>query len=367
MNKPRSAKRKGFPPNLYQKPDGYFWYRNPLNRKVKGLGRDRAMAFQESRAANAAIANMKKSDLVEWVSGIEQKTLEQWLDDYLPMWMEETSPAKGTVVYAKLMLTRIRKFDFAWMNMKDITTQHVSTALDKLIKESTPSVALNLRTRLSDVFRMAETKGLIETGKNPVSATSVPKYEVKRERLSLEQYQSIYKHASHWLKNAMDLALLTGQRRGDIANLKFADYRDGSLFITQIKTGFKLQQDGKIRLQAVNLSIEEVVKRCRTFVISKYLLHHVRTSGTYTKGDKIADDTLAAAFKVAREKAGIKAEEGSTPPTFHEIRSLSERLYKKEYGQEFAQSIMGHKHAKMTAEYDDLRGGGWKIIEAKAN
>lgn len=365
MNKPRSTKRKGFPPNLYQKPDGYFWYRNPLNGKVKGLGRDRALSFQEARAANAALAAMNKSSLVEWVSGIEQKTLAQWCDDYFDLWIAETSPAVGTVNYAKIILNRIRKFDIAWMNLKDITTQHVSSALDKLLAESTPSVALNLRTRLSDMFRMAETKGLIETGKNPVSSTSVPKYEVSRERLSLEQYRAIYAKAPQYLKNAMDLALLTGQRRGDIVAMKFADYREGSLFITQGKTGFKLQQDGQIRLSAVNLSIDDVIKRCRTFVISKYMLHHVKRAGRYNKGDPINAVSIQTSFKKARDAAGIVAEEGREPPTFHEIRSLAERLYKQEYGQEFAQAIMGHKHAKMTAEYDDLRGGGWKVVKAK--
>lgn len=365
MGAPRSAKRKDWPLNLYQKSDGYFWYKNPNSGKTHGIGHDRAHAFREARAANAALASLKPSSLVEKVLGLEQKTFLQWLDDYLPLWEKETSPAAGTIEGAKRLLNRMKTFDMAWMNMKDITTQHVSTAIDKLLSESTPSVAINLRARLSDVFRMAETKGLIDTGRNPVTATSVPAYEVKRERLSLEQFLAIRKLVPPWAQNAMDLALLTGQRRGDIVEMKFADFREGSLFITQAKTGYKLQQDGKIRLEAINMSIEEAVKKCRTRVISKNLIHHHRSSGNYKAGNKVSEDGLTAAFKSGRIASGIEATEGRTPPTFHEIRSLAERLYKKEYGQEFAQSIMGHKHAKMTAEYDDTRGGDWKIISAK--
>jgi integrase len=71
---------------------------------------------------------------------------------------------------------------------------------------------------------------------------------------------------------------------------------------------------------------------------------------------------IERAFIAAREDAGIEAQEGRTAITFHEIRSLAERLYRDEFGPEFAQSILGHKSAKTTEKYDDLRGG-WKVVE----
>lgn len=39
---------------------------------------------------------------------------------------------------------------------------------------------------------------------------------------------------------AMDLALVTGQRREDIVNMKFSDVFDNRLYVTQIKTGMKI-------------------------------------------------------------------------------------------------------------------------------
>ena len=258
---------------------------------------------------------------------------------------------------------RFRLAEFAWMQVGDITTKHVADYLDTL---TAVSVAINARARLHDIFRMAETKGMIETGKNPVSATSIPEYVVKRERLSLEQFLAIRAKVVPWAVNAMNLALMTGQRREDIAAMKFADYRNGYLFIVQGKTGHKLQQQGSIRLEAVGMSIDDAVKQCRDRVISKFLCHHVRTSGVYKAGNAVSTDGITKVFADARDELGIVASgPDKSPPTFHEIRSLAERLYKKEYGQEFAQSIMGHKHAKLTAEYDDLRGGGWAVVEVK--
>jgi len=365
MGARRSLKHKEFPPNLYRQESGYFYYRNPENGKIKGLGRDRAAAFQSARSANAALANLTKCDLVAWVSGVEQYSLSDWLDKYIDLWTEKKKPTPGTLATAKRYMTRIKKADFAWMQVKDVTTRHIADFLSDFERSSTASVTLNLRARLHDAFEWAQNFGLTETGKNPVSSTIIPDYEVKRERLSLEQFLLIREQVSPSAANGMNLALLTGQRIGDIVKLKFGDYRDGYLFIRQTKTGHKLQQDGRIRLAALGMSIEDVIRQCRGRVISKHIIHHMRSSGTYKAGGKLSSSGLSTAFSTGLIAAGIKASEGKTPPTFHEIRSLAERLYKKEYGQEFAQSIMGHKHAKMTAEYDDLRGSGWAVVTVK--
>lgn len=45
--------------------------------------------------------------------------------------------------------------------------------------------------------------------------------------------------------------------------------------------------------------------------------------------------------------------------SFHEIRSLSARLYEEEKGAEFAQKILGHKSMQMTDRYLDDRGNGY--------
>jgi integrase len=106
-------------------------------------------------------------------------------------------------------------------------------------------MARNMRSKLSDIFRWAETKGVIDVGKSPVSATFIPEYKVKRERLSLEQFWAIHAHAPTWAKSAMMLGLVTSQRRDDIANMRFADYKDGFLHVAQEKSGgeTKLQND----------------------------------------------------------------------------------------------------------------------------
>lgn len=363
MGARRHAKRRDWPANLYQQPTGYFYFRNPQSGKITGLGHDKPAAFQLARAANAKLVVAPKATLLDAMLGVKREYFTDWLDDYLVLWEAETSPKPGTITRARELVRRAKGAEFAAMAITEITTKDVAGFLDSLKADS---VALSMRTRLHDAFRMAETKGLIETGRNPVTATKPRDYQVKRERLTLEQFMAIHGKVSRWAANGMMLALLTGQRLEDITEYKFSDYKDGYLYITQGKTGYKLQQDGTIRLDAVGMTIADCIKQCRDRYISKFMVHHTRKSSTCQPGEQVTAHGLSAAFTRARKDLKIEAaQEGRTPPTFHEIRSLAERLYKKQYGAEFAQAIMGHKHAKMTAEYDDLRGGGWNVVSVR--
>ncbi|MDC8756224.1 tyrosine-type recombinase/integrase [Janthinobacterium fluminis] len=369
MGRSRLAKNKGFPPNLYQNSAGYFYYVDPDRgeKRTKGMGRDKAAAFREARAANAVVATRAPSSLVDWVSGKQDYTLAEWLPLYKELWLKKSTPALATLRNTSGYLGRIAESDFAWRKLTEVTTAHVAAWLDTAREERGAATSLHLRSRLSDVFRMAETQGLVEVGRNPAAATYTPDRTVKRERLTLEQFNAIRAAAPAWLQRAMNLALLTAQRRDDIAQMKFADCKDGYLYIVQgkMKGDVRLQQDVNIKLDAVNLSIGDAVANCRDLIVSRYMIHHVAKTGPAKPGDRVNANGLTQAFQVARDKVGIKAADGRTPPTFHEIRSLSERLYREQYGAEFAQAILGHKNAKTTSKYDDLRGSGWQVVGVK--
>lgn len=363
MGRKRLAKNKGFPPNLYQNPAGYFYYKNPNTKQQKGLGRDRAHAFSEARAANAVLATMKPSSLADWVAGKVEYTLAEWLPIYRTLWMEKVEPRPSTLQASDVYLRRLGESDFAGRRLREVTTQMVAQYLEVYKVERGAPSSNQMRSKLSDVFRWAETQGLIDSGRNPVTATRAQKVTVARERMSLDQFLAVREHASVWLRNAMNLALLTGQRREDIVSLKFADWKDGRLHVAQGKSGGKtrLALDGRIALSKVGMSVADVVKMCRDTVASHYLVHHVRHHSGAKPGQKVSGESVGAGFTAARDAAGIATQEGRTPFTFHEIRSLSERLYREEFGPAFAQEILGHKSAEMTARYDDLRGE-WKLI-----
>lgn len=104
----------------------------------------------------------------------------------------------------------------------------------------------------------------------------------------------------------MLLAVVTGQRPGDISEMKFRDIWDDHLHIIQQKTGTQLAIPLSLRCQALNISLRDVIAGCR-----------------------VTANTLTTNFKKARDKADIDRGE-STPATFHKMRLLSERLYREQ-------------------------------------
>lgn len=367
MGRQRSAKNKGFPPNLYLNSAGYFYYLNPKSKKFKGLGRDRANAFSEARAANAVLATMKPTPLADWVSGKTDYSLAEWLPIYEGLWAKKKKRADNTIRSCKMYVKKLAECDFAWMKLAAVSTAHIAKLIEDSEAESGSPSAIALRSRAGDVFRWAETQGLIKRGSNPVTATYVPERTVKRDRLSLEQFHAVRAQAPEWLRRAMMLALLTAQRREDVGVMKFADCRDGYLYIVQGKSQgeVKLQQDIRIRLSAVGMSIADAIQECRDDVVSRFIVHHSAHQGMAKPGARVSNNGLTMGFQAARDAAEIVAAEGRTLPTFHEIRSLSQRLYRDEYGAEFAQAMLGHKNAEMTAKYNDLRGSAFQVIAAK--
>ncbi|HCH7933840.1 TPA: tyrosine-type recombinase/integrase, partial [Proteus mirabilis] len=135
------------------------------------------------------------------------------------------------------------------------------------------------------------------------------------------------------------LAVLTAQRISDIINMKWDDIKNDRLYVTQIKTGSKVAIPLSLRLESIGYSIKDVLN----------LMNR--------NSDKICGNTTA---KTLRGKF-IEAlpEYLENKPTFHEIRSLSARLYEEEKSAEFAKKILGHKSMRMTDKYLDDRGNGY--------
>ena len=157
----------------------------------------------------------------------------------------------------------------------------------------------------------------------------------------------------------MLLALVTGQRLGDIAAMKFSNIWDDALHVEQIKTGSKVAIPLSLRCEAIGMSLREIIADCRDSVLSPWILHHHHARRNCARGGAVKSDTITMAFTKARKRCGLEWGDGS-PPTFHEQRSLSERLYRE---QGIAtQTLLGHKSSGMTDKYNDDRGKEWKLV-----
>ncbi|EFP9643818.1 tyrosine-type recombinase/integrase, partial [Shigella boydii] len=234
----------------------------------------------------------------------------------------------------------------------EITTRHIAEFLDLWIEGGKNTMAGSMRSVLSDMFREAIVEGRIS--QNPVTPTRAPKIVVTRERLKLKTYNCIREAADQlpaWFPLAMDLALVTGQRREDITNMRFSDIYDDRLHIRQIKTGMMIAIPLSLSLPVAGLRLGAVVEQCRMVSRGDYLISAgIRKN---SPDGSIHPDGLTKKFVAARKLTGIQFSEN--PPTFHEVRSLAGRLYKETCGEEFAQRLLGHTSEKTTKMYLDER------------
>lgn len=105
--------------------------------------------------------------------------------------------------------------------------------------------------------------------------------------------------------NAMLLAIVTGQRLGDISRMKFSDIWDDHLHIEQEKTGSKIAIPLALRCNAISWSLRDVVSRCRDNAVSPYMIHFFRTTSQAERGAQVKARTLTMNFSKARDTADI--------------------------------------------------------------
>ncbi|MFM0395217.1 site-specific integrase [Paraburkholderia phytofirmans] len=93
--------------------------------------------------------------------------------------------------------------------------------------------------------------------------------------------------------------------------------------------------------------------RCKsTGVVSKYLIYHIRPNVNAPKGSAVEIKTFASRFKEARDLAGIICKDA---PTFHEMGSLTKRLY-MEQGNVDTKASLGHMTEAIADLYATSRG-----------
>lgn len=360
--RPRKEGSKDLPPNLYRKTDSrngvtYYTYRDPISGRMFGLGKDKEAAILEAAAANMAMmAPATLGERMAAPTATPARPFAKWIEEYAAIY-EERGLAEASKRNAGMRLKRLSAA-FGAMDIRDISTMAVAKYLGDMAKGGKAQMARAMRSLLRDVFMEAMAAGW--TDKNPVEVTKAARVTIKRERLTLEMWRLIYAEAkTPWLQRAMELAVLTGQRREDIASMLFKDEREGFLHVIQSKTGARLRISTALRLNALDLELGAVIKHCRVGVLSKHLVHHHRTISRAKAGQAIMLDTLSKAFAEARDAAAAKhgLELGESPPTFHEMRSLAARLHADE-GRD-PQRLLGHRSAKMTDLYRDSRGAEW--------
>ncbi|WP_437889314.1 phage integrase Arm DNA-binding domain-containing protein [Phytobacter sp. V91] len=361
-------------PNLYplfsRKVNKVYWrYKHPVTGKFHSLGTDETEAVAIAIEANSRLAEQRSrqvlaiSDIIATSKG-KAITASTWLDRYWKIQDErlKTGDIKLNTHKQKKRPVALMRERVGMKLISSVDVRDIAQILDESISDGQPRMAQVIRSVLIDVFKEAQHAGEVPPGFNPALATKQPRRKITRQRLSLDEWLAIFEIADSkhkYMGNAMLLAIVTAQRIGDISRMKFSDIWDDHLHILQEKTGSKIAIPLSLRCNAINWSLRDVVARCRDYAVSPYLVHFFRSTSQAARGAQVKARTLTMNFSNARDLANIDWKDG-TPATFHEQRSLAERLF-KEQGIN-TQKLLGHKSSKQTDAYHNDRGKEWAKV-----
>lgn len=346
--RPRMRIRATWPANLHEPRPQYYVWKDPRDGKTHVLGRmPLAQAIHEAQEANMIVENAKATRTLAERLESQNRTVR---DLVAKMDKEGLRPTtiRSHADWDKAIMAKLGDKDCS-----AVTTSDIASLIEDIKDRGKQRWAKSIRSRCVVLFTKAMELGWVE--KNPAAVTGKIKAKVQRKRLTLEQFNAILKEApgvAWWLPNMMLLALVSGQSRATLAAWPRNSVKDGEAIVFREKTNRWIAIPVALRLNVIGLSLADVLERCKSDVLSPYLIHHQRNNGKIKIGAPIHGPTINNAFRVARKLAGIPDENA---PTFHELRSLSKRLYDAQGGVD-TRALLGHRSEAVAAIYADNRG-----------
>lgn len=244
-------------------------------------------------------------------TGLMQHIFDRYLRDIVPAKAPRTQKDNRDAI--KQLRT---VFDTAPIDA--ITPQHIAQYRDK---RSAKVRANREITLLSHIFNMAREWGYTAKD-NPARGIRKNKEQPRDFYADDAVWDAVYKQGTDVLKNAMDIAYLTGQRPADVVKIRLTDIRDDALEIQQNKTSKRLRillnyEDGT--RSELGKVIDRIIAASGK-VISMHLLVN-------TRGEPLTQSALRHHFDHARTEAATNATEMAT----RESLALAERIRKFQF------------------------------------
>lgn len=174
--------------------------------------------------------------------------------------------------------------------------------------------------------------------RNPCAKVQKPKVNRRTRYVTDSEFQAVRELAPPRVQVAMDLALLTGQRQGDLLSLKWTQVTPEGILFQQGKTGKKL-------LVATSPALEEVLARARAMRPDIPKEYVIRTR----HGRQYSGAGFQTLWKLIRNKA-IKTGRLTESFTFHDLRAKSA----SDSGSlQAAYERLGHSSPSMTRQVYD--------------
>lgn len=195
---------------------------------------------------------------------------------------------------------------------------------------------------LSHIWNFARDKGYTSLP-NPCAGIKGFKETGRDVYIEDDDYRAIWSKADAVLRDAMDLAYLTGQRPSDVVGARETDVRDGALHVTQGKTKAKLRIAVTPELAAVIERLRARKQGRKVWSTRLVVNEHGRPIGVHA---------LSVRFAKAREAANVAGVQ------FRDLRAKAATDKADSAGDvRQAQKQLGHSSVVMTEAYTRKRRG----------
>lgn len=236
---------------------------------------------------------------------------------------------------------------FATAPLDQMTPEHIKQFLKK--HKGKPTTANRCKRLVSTIWNHARGWGYTALP-NPCAGIKGHKLGKRTAYITDAIFSAVYECASETLRDAMDLAYLTGQRPADALRMTEHDIIGGHLIVTQAKTQQPLRIVISGELSALVERIRARKESCK--IVTGALL-------TNTNGKRLTAPVLRNHFEAARELAAEKNPEIASDIRkfhFYDLRAKAADDTSDERGEQAASDLLGHESVKTTQRHYLRRG-----------
>lgn len=313
----KRATAKHLPPRVYQKHGAYFFV--TAEKKWLRLGATEAEMYRA---------------LAELLDAVPDATLNAVFDRY----EREVIPTKAprTQQDNRTELANLRQA-FGHMRPETVKPRHIYAYLDA--RGRTAKVRANReRSLLSHVYKYAIRWGIVE--ENPCAGLMAHKETPRRRYVTDAEFQAVYDLAPPIIQSAMEIAIITGLRQGDILNLQRHQLQDDGIHVTPAKTK---ERTGRKQIfewtPALRAAVQQALDRPRrlatTWVMANRNGQRYTRNGFKAMFGKLMDKAIREGvlterftFHDLRAKAGSEATDGMRL-LGHQSPATTRRIYER--------------------------------------
>lgn len=202
-------------------------------RRRKYLGSYPTTSVQDARReARKLLVELENRLEPQRISLTFQEAVSLYLETYI---RPNYRPRTAELVEAAFQRHHVA--DLRNRRVEDLTAYDLSKVFDRMV--ATPTTANNLFGMLRTFFRWCERRQLIL--RSPLYNQPMPYKKRERDRtLSDDEFRRIYRTAARMggtFSTIVRLLMLTGQRRGEITNLRWEDIGEDSIILPLTKNG----------------------------------------------------------------------------------------------------------------------------------